>query len=121
MVQAVAGSSPVAYLSYKALGEPPVVVFVVEDDDKARQFLRSADNVITGRLGKWGTPEASWAALGRRRMFFVSEIDAHQGTLRALRLPEHSPALRRSLRRHRGTALEPEQVPSLLPAAFLKR
>jgi hypothetical protein len=94
---------------------------VVEDDEKAQHFVRSADNVITGRLGKWGTPEASWAALGRRRVFFVSEIDAHQGTLRALRLPEHPPALRRSLRGRRGAALQPEQVPSLLPAAFLKR
>jgi protein involved in plasmid replication-relaxation len=106
---------------YKALGEPPVTVFVVEDDEKAQQFLRAADNVITGRLGKWGTPEASWAALGRRRIFFVSEIDAHQGTLRALRLSEHPPALRRSLRGRRGAALQPEQVPSLVPAAFLKR
>ena len=62
--------------------------------------------------------------LGRaraRRIFFVSEIDAHQGTLRALRLPEHPPGLRRSLRGRRGTTLELEQVPSLLPAAFLKR
>jgi hypothetical protein len=106
---------------YTALGEPPVVVFVVEDGERAVQFLRSADNVITGRLGKWGTPEAGWAALGRRRIFFVSEIDAHQGTLRALRLSEHPPKLRRSLRGRRGAALQPEQVPSLLPAAFLKR
>jgi hypothetical protein len=83
--------------------------------------MRAADNVVTGRLGKWGSPEASWAALGRRRTFFVSEIDAHQGSLRALRLPEHPPVLRRSLTGERGAALKPEQVPSLLPAAFLKR
>jgi Replication-relaxation len=106
---------------YKALGEPPVVVFVVEDDEKARQFVHSADNAVTGRLGKWGTQEPSWAALGRRRIFFVSEIDAHQGTLRALRLSEHPPKFRRSLRGRRGAAPQPEQVPSLLPAAFLKR
>jgi len=57
----------------------------------------------------------------RRCAVFLSEIDAHQGTLRALRLSEHPPALRRSLRGRRGAPLQPEQVPSLLPAAFLKR
>lgn len=41
---------------FKALGEPPVAVFVVEDDEKALQFLRAADTVVTGRVGKWGTP-----------------------------------------------------------------
>jgi hypothetical protein len=32
-----------------------------------------------GQLGRFGTAEG----------FFVSEIDGHQGTMRALRLPEH--------------------------------
>jgi Replication-relaxation len=106
---------------YKALGEPPIVVFVVQDEEKAQQFLRVADGVVTGRLGKWGIPEASWPHYGRRRLFVVSELDAHQGTLRALRLPEHPPALRRGLHGPRGAALKPEQVPSLVPSPFLRR
>jgi hypothetical protein len=98
-----------------------VVVFVVEDDETAKQFLRAADTSVTGRLGRWGTPEVSWPHYGRRRIFFVAERDVHKGTLRALRLPEQPPALRRSLRGRGAQELRPEQVPSLLPAAFLKR
>jgi Replication-relaxation len=105
----------------RGLGEPPIVAFVVEDDERAQQFVRAADRVITGRLGRWGTSEPSWPAYGRRRTFFVSEIDVHQGTLRALRLPEHPPAVRRSLYGPRRAGLQPEQVPSLLPQAYLWR
>jgi hypothetical protein len=105
---------------YKAIGEPPIVLFVVEDDDKATQFLRAADRIMTGRVGKWGVPEAAWPAYGRRRTFVVSERDVHQGTLRSQRLPEHPPALRKALRGRSADRLEPEQVPSLLPKAFLR-
>jgi hypothetical protein len=79
------------------------------------------DAAIMGRLGKWGTPQASWPAYGRRRTFFLSEIDVHRGTLRALRLPEHAPAVRRSLYATRRAGVQPEQVPSVLPAAFVRR
>jgi len=106
---------------FKALGEPPIVVFVLEDDDRAQAFLRAADPVVTGRIGKWGVAEAGWPHYGRRRIFFVSEIDAHRGTLRALRLPEHPPALRRALQGRGAEKLRPEQVPSLVPAMFLRR
>ena len=106
---------------YKALGEPPVVVFVVEDEDKARKLLKAADRIMTGRIGKWGVPEAAWPAYGRRRMFVVAERDIHQGTFRAQRLPEHPPALRKALSGRRADALLPEQVASLLPPAFLRR
>ena len=105
----------------KALGEPPVAVFVVEDDEKARQFLRAADEVVTGRVGKWGTPEASWPCYGRRRIFCLAERDVHMGSLRAQRLPEQPPALRRALSGKGGDRLAPEQVASLLPPAFLHR
>jgi hypothetical protein len=105
---------------YKALGEPPVVVFVVEDDDKATQFLHAADRIMTGRVGKWGVPEAAWPAYGRRRMFVVSERDVHQRSLRAQRLPEHPPALRKALRGRGADRHDPEQVASLLPKAFLR-
>jgi hypothetical protein len=105
---------------YKRLGEPPVVVFVVEDDAKARQFLRAADRIVTGRIGKWGTPEAAWPAHGRRRIFVVAERDAHQATLRAQRLPEHPPALRSAVSGRRD-GVPFEQVGSLLPRAFLRR
>jgi hypothetical protein len=93
---------------------------VVEDDDKAIQFLRGADRIMTGRVGKWGMPEAAWSAYGRRRTFVASERDVHQGTLRSQRLPEHPPALRRALRGRAAETLQPEQVATLLPKAFLR-
>src|SRR4051794_2674889 len=58
-----------AWYAKTGLGEPPVVVFVVEDEEKALQFLRAADKAVTGRVGKWGTPEESWPHHGRRRLF----------------------------------------------------
>jgi DNA-directed RNA polymerase specialized sigma24 family protein len=57
----------------------------------------------------------------RRRAAVLAELDVHRGTLRALRLPEQPPALRGALRGRRGSTLAPEQVPSLVPAPFLKR
>ena len=54
---------------YKALGEPPIVAFVVEDDAKPQQFLRPADKVVTGGLGTRGTPKANYYAYGYRRMW----------------------------------------------------
>jgi hypothetical protein len=56
----------------------------------------------------------------RRQAVVVSELDVHQGTLRAQRLPEHPPALRKATRR-RGDRLQAEQIGSLLPQAFLRR
>lgn len=105
---------------YKTLGEPPIAVFVVEDEEKALQFLKAADPVVTGRIGKWGVPESKWSHHGRRRMFWLAERDVHAGTLRAWRLPEHPPEMRRALHSRRETKLTPEQVPSLVPTPFLR-
>lgn len=106
---------------YRALGEAPVAVFVVQDDDKARQFLALADRLMTGRIATWGNDEATWPHYGRKRLFVVAERDVHMGTLRALRLPEHPPALRRKLAGRKGEKLVVEQVPWFLPPAFRRR
>ena len=81
---------------------------------------QAADRIMTGRVGKWGVPEAAWPHYGRRRIFVVAERDVHQGTLRAQRLPEHPPALRKALSGRGSGRLQPEQVASLLPTAFLR-
>lgn len=106
---------------YKALGEAPVAIFVVEDDEKARQFLALADRLMTGRIVTWGKDEADWPHYGRKRLFVVAERDVHMGTLRALRLPEHPPKLRRKLGGKRAEKLVAEQVPWFLPPAFQRR
>jgi hypothetical protein len=71
---------------YKALGEAPVVVFVVEDQDKSGRFLKAAGRIITGRIGTRGVPESAWRAYGRRRLSVVAERDVHEGSVRAQRL-----------------------------------
>jgi hypothetical protein len=96
-------------------------VFVVEDDDKARQFLAAADTRVTGRIGTYGVTEGKWPHYGRRRIFVLAERDIHHGILRAQRLPEHPPVLRKALRGKGAEKLVPEQVPNLLPTAFLRR
>ncbi|MBA3262350.1 MAG: hypothetical protein H0T69_07780 [Thermoleophilaceae bacterium] len=96
------------------------MLFVVEDEGKARQFLEAADTLVTGRVGKYGVAEAKWPHYGRRRMFVVAERDVHQGTLRAQRLPEHPPALRKAMRGKGAEKLESEQVAGLLPEAFMR-
>ena len=52
-----------AHRRFKALGEPPIAVFVVEDEEKAVQLLRAADAIVTGRVGKWGDPRGVVAVL----------------------------------------------------------
>ena len=44
---------------YRALGEPPIVLFVCEDADKAWQFARAADDVVTGRIARRGRQSSS--------------------------------------------------------------
>ena len=82
---------------------------------KARQFLEAADTLVTGRVGKYGVAEARWPHYGRRRIFVAAERDVHQGTLRAQRLPEHPPALRKALRGKGADELERYQAGSLTP------
>jgi hypothetical protein len=79
------------------------------------------DEVVLGALDaeNYRAIIASLSCTGR--LFVVSELDAHQGTLRALRLPEQPPSVRRSLGGRGAAAFSAEQVPSLLPEAFIKR
>jgi hypothetical protein len=96
-------------------------VFVVEDDDKARRFMAAADTRMTGRIGTYGVPEAKWPYHGRRRIFLVAEREIHHGLLRALRLPEHPPMLRKALAGKGAEKLTAEQVPTLLPATYVRQ
>jgi len=105
---------------YKALGEAPVVVFVVEDQNKSGRFLKAAGRIITGRIGTRGVPESAWRAYGRRRLSVVAERDVHEDWFGPNGSPEHPPALRKALLSGRGDTTPSEQVASLLPLAFLR-
>ena len=89
------------------LGEPPIVVFVCENERKAREFVERADRQVTGCVSTAGVPAADWPYPGRNRTFFVCERDVHLGTLRGYRLPKLPPEVR-TKQGERGC--EPEQV-----------
>jgi hypothetical protein len=72
---------------YRELGEPPAAVFVCVDESHAFSFMRAADQEVSGRLARPGTPESSWPRPGRERMLFVAERDVHEGNLGAWKLP----------------------------------
>ena len=79
---------------YKALGTPPVVVFVCEDEPSRKRLVKVADRVVTARLAKAGAEEGDWPCPGRKAMFFALERDIHHGSLEALQLAEHPPDIR---------------------------
>lgn len=72
----------------------PMVVFVSEDERSLLTLLKIADGALTTRVAKAGTDELSWPHPGRRGILFAVERDIHEGSLRALALPEHPPELR---------------------------
>lgn len=65
---------------------PPFVVFVCQDDDHRDAFLEGADGQLTGH--RWSADSSYAEYLGRDRILFVSEPDAHAGNLEARRVPE---------------------------------
>jgi hypothetical protein len=72
---------------YRRMGEPPAAVFVCADEAQVFAFMGAADGEVTGRLARPGTAESTWPYPGRERMLFVAERDAHEGSLRAWKLP----------------------------------
>ena len=72
--------------------ELPYVLFVCQDEDQRNQFLHAADRELTGRHSPYYSATASQKAyVGRNRILFTRELDAHSGHLQAHRLPEQPP------------------------------
>jgi hypothetical protein len=72
----------------------PMVVFISEDERSLLTLLKIADTALTTRIAKAGTDEMTWPHPGRRAILFAVERDVHEGSLRALALPEHPPEVR---------------------------
>ena len=106
---------------YSALGTPPVVVFVCEDDRAQLRLVRTADKVVTARLAKAGAEEANWPCPGRKAMFFAVERDVHVGSLEALQLPEHPPGVRVRLGRPGERDCSPCRVHIIEPRLLSRR
>ena len=97
---------------YRQHAEPPIAVFVVEDEPPLRKFLRRADSEMTGAISRTGTQKETWAYPGRERTYFCCERDVHMGSLRAWQLPALPPEVRRAASERRGVAvgMEARQV-----------
>jgi hypothetical protein len=95
---------------YQMLKTPPVVVLVAEDEPSARNIVKLADRVVTGRLAKVGEDELEWPYPGRRGIFVVCERDVHMGSLAAYQLPERPPEVRVRLDGSRARECRPRQV-----------
>ena len=70
---------------------PPYVVFVCQNEHQREQFVEAADYELTGHQMP---PSGSWdraVYVGRRRIVFAVEHDAHAGGLDAWRLPAFPP------------------------------
>jgi hypothetical protein len=97
---------------------PALVVFVYEDEERARKLAAAADSVMTRTSVTHGVPETKWERPGRRWVWFACERDAHMGTLRAYRLPAHPPEVRRAL----GEAKRPElEQREFIDSEYLRR
>jgi hypothetical protein len=72
----------------------PMVVFISQDERSLLTLLKIADTALTTRIAKAGTDEMTWPHPGRRGILFAVERDVHDGSLRALALPEQPPELR---------------------------
>jgi len=69
------------------LDEPPVVVFICQDEDHCRQFLTAADRELTGYIGYPTVHRDRYDYAGRRRIVFAIETDMHAGAARAWHVP----------------------------------
>jgi hypothetical protein len=75
----------------------PIVVFVCLDERSVLAHLREADTALTGWVAGPVGKEEDRVYHGRRRTWFVAEHDAHEGSLRAWRVPDHPPQARAKL------------------------
>jgi hypothetical protein len=66
---------------------PPYVVFVCQDEPHRENFLAAADHELTGHCWHASAPPERHEYVGRQRILFAVEREAHGGILDALRLP----------------------------------
>jgi Replication-relaxation len=88
---------------YKALGRPPIVVFVVPDLARARRYISILDEELQGHVvilphtqtraehERGLVPRAKKLYLGRQNVHVAVARDIHQRTLRTCRVPAEPP------------------------------
>ena len=66
---------------------PPFVVFICQDESQRAQFLTAADRELTGHRWHPSAPPEQYDYVGRRRILFALERDAHDGCAGGLETP----------------------------------
>jgi hypothetical protein len=77
-----------------ARGAAPFVLFVCQDEDQRDLFLSAADRELVGHRWHPDVEPEQYEYVGRQRILFAAEVDAHAGLLAARRLPAFPPGHR---------------------------
>jgi hypothetical protein len=72
-------------------GEAPFVLFICQNEAQRDDFLARADGELTGHRWHPSSSAEQHEYIGRRRMLFCDERDAHLGRPQARRLPPYPP------------------------------
>ncbi|MBA3263127.1 MAG: hypothetical protein H0T69_11815, partial [Thermoleophilaceae bacterium] len=79
------------HTSFVDRGDPPWVLFVCQDQPHRDKFLAAADRDLTGHRWHPSAGPSERHYVGRRRILFACEADAHSGVLEARRVPGYPP------------------------------
>ena len=75
----------------------PLAVFICSDERSVLTHLAAADSHLTGWVAGLVGKLQDRVYVGRQRIWFVLELDAHRGSMRAWRVPDAPPAARAAL------------------------
>lgn len=75
----------------------PILIFVCIDERNVLSHLTAADQELTGWVAGLVGKLEDRVYVGRQRIWFVTELDVHRGSLRAWRVPDLPPAARNTL------------------------
>lgn len=75
----------------------PLAIFICSDERSVLTHLAAADSQLTGWVAGLVGKREDRVYVGRQRIWFVLELDAHRGSLRAWRVPNLPPAARADL------------------------
>jgi hypothetical protein len=74
----------------------PIVIFICTDERQVLAHLVAADRELTGWVAGLAAKQEDRVYVGRQRTWFVTELDVHRGSLRAWRVPDIPPAVRKA-------------------------
>jgi hypothetical protein len=74
----------------------PIVIFICTDERQVLAHLVAADRELTGWVAGLAAKQEDRIYIGRQRTWFVTELDVHRGSLRAWRVPDLPPVVRKA-------------------------